>query len=1255
MAGPTRTTRPSAPAPATSRPAPAPSRGPTPTASSGRVGGAPTVRLTAEPVGRTVTVGEVDLSSGQLLIPEATAAEARPGRDLDVPVRLPGLAEGTIKVRKRGDTFSTTGAGTAIRLQHPALASLADTVPTVLVVVVRENVVTGWVGVGQPGPVRGTRRALVDGMIRGSEALGLLGMSRITVPRVVNEFEAGRINVAVENLGFRLGGYLEGTGTLRLDSQALQVEGGARIDIPGGSGGELRVRRGSNGVLGGDLRMTVAIGPASGTVVARLDQGFVHVQGTVGYRTERMSGSLTLIATDERTARDLTTRTDLDPSALPVAQPGPDNPPRPGRRAFCGWGELSITLTPWLSGRARVLVNNQAQATIIGEIRPQRELILFPEREWNRRLFRVEIRAGYGIPVVGQVFVFANIGLEALARVGPGRLHNMSVSGQFSTDPRVENLFTIQGSLNISAFAGLRLRAEGGVGLTLLGHDIKAGVGLNALAGIRGYVDATPRIGRRQNAAGRPEWFIGGHLEIAAQPFLGFSGDLFVELDSPWWSPAPDKRWTWPLGSLEYPLPGEFGIGADVDYVLGSRQWPTVQFGEVDFDSSKFMTDLLNDNAQRGGGGERRRPGTWREGTGGGAPGGARGGRGGPGRRPGTESFDGPIGETMTFSDGRETHRLFIQEAARDTTPMMASEVERIEAKIARWQRGLELVPDTDRPTVRNLLPQVRDRAHDLDQLADEQKALKEAERSAAATYERHRGERRRRPGQNQRKRPAEIRRRVREAQTRLKELLRQVSTLVADEPFRPIDRTAQMAHGGREPVQLTEAGGRARLRVSNVDEAGMFVRVASGTPMSRALNQTGPNLIRSTLSGVQQRAVRFRATRIIGGRINSRARGALIAPLNEVVNLVRNVGNIMRIAALSRALRINPFTPPRTLSFLSNPRRYPDRREMGRAEYRLYFRQEMARQLLLQQRGINQYTIDRWVVNLALFRLNAGLYRQMDRGAREVVLRRLRERAAAALVRASEYLGRLERRQARLVAERNNVQQQLAALGSAHRGLQAVTDDLTEVQRLITRTNELLRRAQVAADGILRAQGSRDLMGVEVDDRGNQLPRPLREDLRPVQEVRRYGRSTRDVVIYYDLRILGRQNNEIPFRDRLNPYYEEMRRRVPLWVQFGRLSNGFQSFAVLHNPDQVAGGEDAFPELQFPAGNDYTDAAWTRFFQQMRRYVGNSMVNSRIGEQWGNRMNEEAQTLMRLIPVHSHPIWRNNFRFVMNPPAGTP
>jgi hypothetical protein len=154
--------------------------------------------------------------------------------------------------------------------------------------------------------------------------------------------------------------------------------------------------------------------------------------------------------------------------------------------------------------------------------------------------------------------------------------------------------------------------------LEILSHDIKAGAGINAIAAIRGYAEATPIIGYREKTGAegedkKGEFFIRGDMEIAAQPFLGLSGDLFVEVDAPWWSPVPDKKWTWPLGDKEWPIGGTFGIGASVDYVFGSGQVPAVEFKSVDFSAEKFFTDLYNDKAKAKGEAAAEKAGEWKE------------------------------------------------------------------------------------------------------------------------------------------------------------------------------------------------------------------------------------------------------------------------------------------------------------------------------------------------------------------------------------------------------------------------------------------------------------------------------------------------------------------------------------------------------------------------------------------------------------------------------------------------------------------
>ena len=88
---------------------------------------------------------------------------------------------------------------------------------------------------------------------------------------------------------------------------------------------------------------------------------------------------------------------------------------------------------------------------------------------------------------------------------------------------------------------------------------------------------------------------------------------MFVEIDAPWWSPVPDKKWVWPLGEKEWPIGGSFGFLASVDYVFGSKSWPTVEFKPAEFQADKFMSDLYDDKAKDKSGEHAEQKGAWHE------------------------------------------------------------------------------------------------------------------------------------------------------------------------------------------------------------------------------------------------------------------------------------------------------------------------------------------------------------------------------------------------------------------------------------------------------------------------------------------------------------------------------------------------------------------------------------------------------------------------------------------------------------------
>ncbi|MFC8662303.1 hypothetical protein [Streptomyces sp. NPDC057199] len=634
MPGPAPATQEPVSAPAAPLAAPAPA-GPTPAAAPTATPARLADELSRVVVPPDVPKEELALEGGAALQPTPGVSaylDGKGGEGGPVRVRLGNIAFGTLPLRRTDKGLATAGRG---YLPIPLLLPLRTVgLEPVVALRVKDSVVEGHASALVGGKLLDDEKALLQRMTDCTQALGWAGIGNLRLPSIENELRGPTLVVNVTGMSFKLGGFLDASDcSFGFANETVTFEAVARGTVAGLGSVEVPVRHGPDGALSGKVALDVGLRGFQGQVTAAFGGGVVDVQGTVRYANDKFDGSVTLVATDAESAEELaksqlpeqvksagataagTPAGPAPQAAEPAAAPAAG--PRPGPRVLAGWGTVSVRLAEWLRGEALVVVDHRGDVTVVGKIVPKMDKPLFEQKDYIKQLGKFEIRAAYGVPLVGNIFLFANIGLEALAKIGPATLTNMELTGTWSTKPEVLKNFGLTGTLNISAFAGLRLKAEGGAGLELLGHDIKAGVALSALAGVRGYVDATPSIGFREIAdpvAGkRGEFYFAGNMELAAQPFLLLAGELFVELDSPWWSPAPDKRWDWPLGQLEYPLPGEFGIGANVEHVLGSGKIPEVTFTEANFSADKFMTDLVNDHVPPKKSQEQEKKGTWAE------------------------------------------------------------------------------------------------------------------------------------------------------------------------------------------------------------------------------------------------------------------------------------------------------------------------------------------------------------------------------------------------------------------------------------------------------------------------------------------------------------------------------------------------------------------------------------------------------------------------------------------------------------------
>ncbi len=564
----------------------------------------------------------VDITSGLQLSDNWIAyieQESRT-RDFDVDVKIGDRFTGTIKIRKSGraaegeqQKFELSSSSRNNHLDVNGmefLNPLRDAGVYPVLVLNRfgeEQRTTGFLSIRAGEQVVPDVLGIIQGINDNLEAMSFLGVSPIEVAEgLENRFENGGLNFRANNLSVNIDGYVEASGSLGITDSSLTFELNSTVDVVGLASGEFNVARGADGKLSGQANISADIANISASLNIEYDDGAVTVQGTGRMNSDKFSGEITLLVTDAARSTQMMQAAlgveAMDQEAAVPAQEQAQVAKTKDNQVLAGWGEVQASITSWLEGTAKIGIDSEGHVTIVGEIVVPDEIELMEQRGKKVDIFSVEIRAGYGIPLVGQVFLFASIGMFANAGFGPLVLKDVGFTGTYSTDPSVLQEFNITGTLGINAFAVLGLEAEAGVGVTLLGHDVKAGVNVTAAAGLRAYAEATPTFEYKEQATegGKVgESRLKGHFEAAAQLFLQLSGALFYELDSPWWSPAPDGREESPLGEVQYPIGDSLGIGADVDWLIGGEEPPELTFSPVEFDPDKFTADVMADPPPR--------------------------------------------------------------------------------------------------------------------------------------------------------------------------------------------------------------------------------------------------------------------------------------------------------------------------------------------------------------------------------------------------------------------------------------------------------------------------------------------------------------------------------------------------------------------------------------------------------------------------------------------------------------------------------
>jgi hypothetical protein len=562
-----------------------------------------------------IAPGIIDLKAmDKFALPAETSAYLSKHKKPFIHARFGSLAEGPIKVRPQGKGHSVDDQ--RMPLNHPVFHLLDQVAPGLDPCLI--------VSADHDGPLSG-RVGFLSGLDlsteirKAPEIIGLTGFNVESLP-LTNRIEKGVLHLGIKGAKLKLASAFAADITLVTeDEQIKDFQGSAHLNAHRAKG-DLEFSRSREGIVTGHALLTLDL-PKNfkGGMEASWDGGAVTGEGKLNYQGEKLSGDVIVHLMEKSQAQQLVKDKKSPPpevtgDAVPAAPPKAK--PKHVEYAIFGEGDLSFAFNEWLTGTAHAVADPEGFVTLVTEITPQKELQLFETHPKKQIGPAIDVRATWGLPVIADVFIGAGGSLHAFADV-KGVFQNIVAKGDYSTDPEKCKSFSLQGTLNVSAAAGLTLRLEVFAGLEILDHTIKAGGGLDGTAGIHGYVLATPLLGYREK--GEPgedkkgEFYIKGSMEVAAEPFLGLSGNVFISLRTPWWSPLSDRDWPWELGSKTWPIGGSFGFGAGVEYVFGSGIAPDLTFGEVDFSSDKLLGDLIDDKVSSGSATSPPKPSPWHE------------------------------------------------------------------------------------------------------------------------------------------------------------------------------------------------------------------------------------------------------------------------------------------------------------------------------------------------------------------------------------------------------------------------------------------------------------------------------------------------------------------------------------------------------------------------------------------------------------------------------------------------------------------
>ncbi len=260
-----------------------------------------------------------------------------------------------------------------------------------------------------------------------------------------------------------------------------------------------------------------------------------------------------------------------------------------GKLAISGSGELTARLADWLTGQVHIDILPDASTRIAGELKAD-DIELFPEKKADKELFNVS----RNVPLWAILVAVIRLRSGVRAGVGPGRLRGVTAEGKFNTEEGKEPNFDIHGELYIPAYAEAYIAFGAGLGLDVVVGSLTGGLEGIGTAGAYGAVSVIPEI-----------TYQGGNYAISGTATLAAGAKLKLGLQA--WAEVEALMATvwsneWKLGEWVWDVGPELALQAQMNYVFGRPEPPTLDFKTTDIDANRLIQDAMPKDGPKGSG-----------------------------------------------------------------------------------------------------------------------------------------------------------------------------------------------------------------------------------------------------------------------------------------------------------------------------------------------------------------------------------------------------------------------------------------------------------------------------------------------------------------------------------------------------------------------------------------------------------------------------------------------------------------------------